>query len=75
MVALARSDRAGAWRTLVTLEVTLLAVGIFVYPSSFTANLQTPIGWFENDVYTGLLLLSLYLSLQRMRDVVLASRR
>ena len=72
--ALARRDRRGAWFAIAGLLTVLLAVGVFAYPSTFTAKLQTPIGWFENDVYIGLLLLALYLSTQRLRGLTLAPR-
>jgi hypothetical protein len=29
----------------------LLAIGVFYYPTTFTAERQTVFGWFENDVY------------------------
>ena len=40
---------------------------VFVYPPTFTPRLQTQIVWFENDIYTGLLLLAEYLTVQRLR--------
>ena len=62
-----RSDRLAAWWTLAVLLPLLLLVGIFVYPSTFTAEHQTPLGWFENDVYLGLLMVATYLTVQRLR--------
>lgn len=70
MVALSlavRTDRLAAWRTLAVVLPVLLLVGIFVYPTTFTAEHQTPLGWFENDVYLGLLLVAGYLTVQRLR--------
>jgi hypothetical protein len=62
-----RSDRPAAWWTLSVLLPLLLLVGIFVYPSTFTPEHQTPLGWFENDVYLGLLMVATYLTVQRLR--------
>jgi hypothetical protein len=50
----------------------LLWVALFWYPTTFTARQQTTFGWFENDVYTGLLMIALYLSVQRLRGVRLS---
>lgn len=71
MVALSvavRSDRLPVWWALAVLLPLLLSVGIFVYPSTFTAEHQTPVGWFENDVYLGLLMIATYLTAQRLRQ-------
>ena len=70
MVALAlavRRDRLLAWRLTAVVLPLLLAVGVFVYPTLFTAERQTTFGWFENDVYLGLLMTALYLTVQRLR--------
>jgi peptidoglycan/LPS O-acetylase OafA/YrhL len=70
MAALAlavRRDRLVAWRLTVLVLPLLLAVGVLVYPTLFTAERQTTFGWFENDVYLGLLMTALYLSVQRLR--------
>jgi peptidoglycan/LPS O-acetylase OafA/YrhL len=70
MTALAlavRRDRPATWRLLVVVLPLLLAVGIVVYPTRFTPERQTPFGWFENDVYLGLLLTAAYLTVQRLR--------
>lgn len=56
-----------AWWALVVVLPLLLAVGILVYPHTFTPELQTPIGWLENDVYMGLLMVAAYLTVQRFR--------
>ena len=70
MVALAlavRRDWLIAWRLTALLLPLLLAVGVLVYPTLFTAERQTAFGWFENDVYLGLLMTALYLTVQRLR--------
>jgi hypothetical protein len=60
-----RTDRRAAWRVLAVLLPVLLAVSVFVYPSSFVPALQTPLGWLENDGYVALLAVALYLTVQR----------
>ena len=49
--------------------LALIAVGIFYYPTVFPPSAQTPLAWFENDVYMGLLILAEYLCVQRLRNV------
>jgi hypothetical protein len=39
------------------------------------AGEQTAFGWFENDVYIGLLILAEYLCIQRLRNVTLTPGR
>jgi hypothetical protein len=68
----ARTDRAAAWWTLAGLLPVLLYICVFVYPDTFTPELQTPIGWLENDGYTGLLMIAAYLTWQRLRGHSLA---
>ena len=48
-------------------------MALFLYPSTFTVAQQTTFGWFENDVYTGLLMLGLYLTVQNLRGTELRS--
>jgi uncharacterized membrane protein len=67
MAALARKDAIPAQVTLLGLLVTVLGLGVFYYPTTFTEAQQTTFGWFENDLYIGLLLISLYLSVMRLR--------
>jgi hypothetical protein len=62
-----RTDRRASWLTLAVLLPTLLAVSVLVYPDSFVPELQTPIGWLENDGYVALLAIALYLTVQRLR--------
>jgi hypothetical protein len=69
---LARRDRPWVRWVLSAVLMALIAVCIFVYPSTFTPPQQTWFGWFENDVYTGLLILALYLNVQQIRRVALA---
>jgi peptidoglycan/LPS O-acetylase OafA/YrhL len=71
LVALARSTRRAAVWTLAAALTVLISVALFLYPSTFTAAQQTTFGWFENDVYTGLLMLALYLTIQDLRGAVL----
>jgi uncharacterized membrane protein len=66
---LARSERRWAQRLLTTYVAVLLWVSLFFYPSTFTVRQQTTFGWFENDVYTGLLMVAAYLCFQRLRRV------
>jgi hypothetical protein len=47
--------------------VLSVAVAVLVYPQAFTAPHQTAFGWFENDVYTGLLMVALDRHLRRRR--------
>jgi hypothetical protein len=67
IAVLVRTDRLAIWGLLAFLLPVLLGVGIFVYPTVFTPQVQTPFGWFENDVYLGLLMVASYLTVQRLR--------
>ena len=42
---------------------------------TFTAEKQTVFGWFENDVYVGLLVTAFVLQVLRLRGVSLVTRR
>ncbi len=66
-----RTDRLAVWWALAVLLPLLLAVAVLVYPASFVPELQTTVGWLENDAYTGLLVLALYLVVQRLRHAAL----
>ena len=72
MAIAARTDRTAVWRALAVYLPVLLAVGLFWYPSVFTAKLQNPFGWIENDGYMALLAVALFLTVQRLRGVVLS---
>lgn len=72
LAGLSRNTRRFAVCTLATALTALIAVTVFVYPSTFTAAQQTTFGWFENDIYTGLLVLALYLTAQNLRGVTLS---
>ena len=74
LVALARTDRRAAWLAISGTLAALIAIGIFYYPTLFVAAWQTPFGWFENDLYMGLLILAEYLAIQRLRGVTIALR-
>jgi peptidoglycan/LPS O-acetylase OafA/YrhL len=67
LAALALADRA--WRVVAGAVLALIAIGIFYYPTVFPPSAQTPLAWFENDVYVGLLILAEYLCIQRLRNV------
>ncbi|HEY5981341.1 MAG TPA: hypothetical protein VIT41_17080 [Microlunatus sp.] len=69
--------REERWTQLVVLGflVLVLLIGVFYYPMMFQPHQQTVFGWFENDVYLGLLVLSFYLSIQRFRRVALVVTR
>jgi peptidoglycan/LPS O-acetylase OafA/YrhL len=67
MAAMAlRSERWAQWLVQVYLAA-VLAIGVFVYPQTFEPRQQTVFGWFENDVYVGLLFLATYLGILRLR--------
>ena len=72
MAALARRPGRGAQATVLAYLVACLAIGVFYYPTTFGPAQQTVFGWFENDVYLGLLVAATYLAVQRWRRVVLA---
>jgi uncharacterized membrane protein HdeD (DUF308 family) len=75
MARLARRDRHWAVRTVAAYLVMLLGIAVFSYPVTFTAEKQTVFGWFENDVYVGLLVTAFVLQVLRPRDVQLVTRR
>lgn len=65
--ALARKETRWAEITLAAYLAILLYVSVFYYPTTFVPRQQTVFGWFENDVYTGLLMIAFYLTVQRLR--------
>lgn len=58
-----------AWWFVSVAVLVLIAVGIFYYPAIFPPSAQTPLGFLENDLYMGLLVLAEYLWVQRRRGV------
>jgi peptidoglycan/LPS O-acetylase OafA/YrhL len=72
--ALARRESRWAEVVLLAYLAILLLVAVFWYPTTFVPRQQTVFGWFENDVYTGLLMIAAYLGLQRLRGVSLLPR-
>ncbi|WP_062386621.1 hypothetical protein [Demequina iriomotensis] len=72
--AMARlAGRPARWSqaTVLAYLTALLGISIFYYPTTFGPAQQTTFGWFENDVYVGLLLTAAYLGVQRLRGVTL----
>ena len=67
MAALARRDAAWVQRVVLAYLMLVLAIGLFYYPTTFTGEKQTTFGWFENDVYMGLLVVAFFLSVLRIR--------
>ena len=66
----AATGAARGWRSPCCCRC-LLTVSVLVYPAAFVPELQTPIGWLENDGYVSLLAVALYLTVQRLRRVSL----
>jgi cell shape-determining protein MreD len=71
MAALARRTQRWAQLTVLGFLGVTLAVVVFVYPTMFGPEQQTVFGWFENDVYVGLLVTATYLGVQRLRGAAL----
>jgi len=65
-----RTQRWAQW-TLLAYLTALLYVSVFYYPTTFVPRQQTVFGWFENDVYTGLLMVAYTLCLYRVRRTTL----
>ena len=66
MAYLAGRDGTAATWTVAAYLVVVLGIAVFYYPTTFTTAQQTVFGWFENDVYVGLLVLALFLSVARL---------
>ena len=49
----------------------MLGIAFFYYPTAFGPAQQTVFGWFENDVYVGLLVTATYLGVLRLRRTTL----
>jgi len=75
VTALALRDERWAQLVVLGFLVLVLLIGVFYYPAMFLPHQQTIFGWFENDVYLGLLMISFYLSIQRLRRVALVVTR
>jgi peptidoglycan/LPS O-acetylase OafA/YrhL len=71
LVAGSRSDRRGVQLAVMAVLGLLLAVALFYYPTVFSPRLQNTVGWLENDIYTGLLMIAEYFAVLRFRGVTL----
>ncbi len=71
IAALARRTERWAQLTVLGYLVTVLGIAFFYYPTTFGVEQQTVFGWFENDVYVGLLVVAAYLGVLRLRRVAL----
>jgi len=71
MSALARRPARAAQATVLAFLASTLLIGVFYYPTTFGPEQQTVFGWFENDVYVGLLVVATYLGVQRWRGTVI----
>ena len=75
MANLAARDAPAAVWTVAAYLLVILAIAVFYYPTTFTSAQQTVFGWFENDVYVGLLVTAFVLQVLRLRGVTLVPRR
>ena len=73
IAALARRTERWAQLTVLGYLVTVLGIAFFYYPTTFGPEQQTVFGWFENDVYVGLLVTATYLGVLRLRRTTLTS--
>jgi hypothetical protein len=71
MTALSRKDARLAQVAVTAYLVAVLGIALLYYPTTFTIEQQTTFGWVENDVYVGLLVASLILSVLRLRRTAL----
>lgn len=71
LVGLVLRERLWAWWSVGAGVLLLIAAGVFYYPTRFPPSAQTPLGWLENDIYMGLLVVALYLCAQRLRRITL----
>jgi len=69
--ALARRPGRAAQATVLAFLAAILVIALFYYPTTFGPEQQTAFGWFENDVYVGLLAVATYLGVQRWRGTVI----
>ena len=68
---LARKGQRWAQVAVLTFLGVLLGISVFYYPTTFGPAQQTTFGWFENDVYVGLLITATYLAVLRLRRTTL----
>ena len=68
---LARRTSRWAQGAVLGYLAVLLGISVFYYPTTFGPAQQTTFGWFENDVYVGLLITATYLVVQRLRRVAM----
>jgi peptidoglycan/LPS O-acetylase OafA/YrhL len=73
--ALARRESRAAEVALLTYLTILLVVAVFWYPTTFVPRQQTVFGWFENDEYTGLLMIAWVLTALRLSGRTLVPGR
>ena len=71
LVALVRVDARWSWGVVATALFGMIGIGLFYYPTLFTPEVQRPLGWVENDLYMGLLILAEYLCIQQLRRATL----
>src|SRR4029079_7926253 len=71
MAALAVRNERWAQLTVLAFLATVLVIALFYYPTTFGLEKQTVFGWFENDVYVGLLVTAAYLGALRLRRTTL----
>jgi hypothetical protein len=61
----AATDRAWARLAVAALIAVFIGVGFHLYSVLFVPGLQTTVGWFQNDIFIGLLVLAEYLCVKR----------
>jgi len=71
VAALARRSERWAQLTVLGFLAAVLGIAVFHYPTAFGVEQQTVFGWFENDVYVGLLVTATYLGVVRLRRTTL----
>jgi hypothetical protein len=71
VAVLARRTERWAQLTVLGYLVSVLGIALFYYPTTFGVEKQTVFGWFENDVYVGLLVVATFLGVLRLRRVSL----
>jgi len=71
LAALATRNERWAQLTVLGFLTAVLGIALFYYPTTFGVEQQTVFGWFENDVYVGLLVVATYLGVLRLRRTTL----